>query len=421
MSQIFCEMGTLACITTLCIFIFMSHLYIALTEGRHFTTYNGSSDIFTKALLIRRTSLCSQAYMNNLQKQFAHMFYCVSSYIRHCRFTIDSSTSKKHNMSISFCSKIYLMFIPPGTTLYSIYSIPEHFISIDFLVFIFFRTFDVCGPDKVNVLDISIKENHIYCGRRTPWSILSGGRRIHLVVDKSSIKLCRLSLFYTAKHLNQIKGVTEERVWGLPNSVLPIAFPGQILANTFSLCVSPQLKLVAEINWLKQTNSLMVAVYDGPGIYSPCVFVADSLKLTGNYRAPTSAFCIYVVIKNTAIAYDETSLMIKSVSANSKVCKVHTNKRQMMGFVRETSTNSKGNFVCTKTIFGEHNLYFMVPMLHVVRLIFDGPDTLIDSLNEGCHYGGIFLNVIEGNSTFKARAILAGNSHYTVIKLRCSW
>ena len=371
--------------------------------------YNGSSDLFTKELIDRRIALCSQGEMSNLQKHFAHMFYCVSAYIRHCRFNIESSTSRppdvENNLSVSFCSRINLMFIPPGTALYSIYSLSEHVILLDFLAFKFFRNFDDCGPDKVKVLDISIQEKHMYCGRRVPWSILTGGRRADLVVDRSSNKLCRLSLFYTAKHFYRLYGVAEERVWNHPNINSPELFTGRIRANTFSLCVSSELKVVAEINWIKQSNSLTVAVYDGPGINSPCVFVADSTKLSGNYRASTSAFCIYVVIHHTAIGYEETLLTIKSVSVNAKVCNIRTNERHMIGFVRETSKNSKVNFVCTQTILGDHTPFLMFPLLYVVKFIFDGPDTLISSLNQGCHYGGLFLNVFKGGSTFTEKAI----------------
>ena len=404
-------MMTIAHATTLYMYfyVFMIHHYIELTEGRHFTIYNGSSDVFTRELIDRRTALCSQGETSNLQKQFVHIFYCVSSYIGHCRFTIDSSTSGPpnvgKNLSVSFCSKIYLMFIPPGTTLYFIYSLSEHVILINFLAFKFFRTFDDCGPDKVNVLDISIQEKHMYCGRRMPWSILTGGRRADLVVDRSSQKLCRLSVFYTAKHLYQLEGVAEERVWGYPNLNLPKSFAGGIRASTFSLCVSSELKVVAEITWIKQSNSLTVAVYDGPGIYSPCVFVTDFTKPSGNYRASTSAFCIYVVIHHTEIDYEETSLTIKSVSVNAKVCNMRMNERHMIGFVREKSENSKVNFVCTQPIFGEINHFMMFPLLHVIRFIFHGPDTLISTLNQGCDYGGLFLNVFKGRSTFTEKAL----------------
>ena len=412
-------MGTIARATTLYMYFYiLIHHSIGLTEGRHFTIYNGSSDVFTRELIHKRTALCSQAETNNLQKQFVHMFYCVSSYIRHCRFTIDSSTSRPHNvrnnLSVFFCGKIYLMLIPPGTTLYFIYSLSGHVILIDFLAFKFFRTFDDCGPDKVKVLDISIQEKHMYCGRRVPWSILTGGRRADLVVDRSSNKFCRLSVFYTAKHFFRFNGVAEERVWGKPNINLPKSFAGRIRASTFALCVSSELKVLSEINWIKQSSSLTVAIYDGPGIYSPCVFVADSTKPSGNYRASTSAFCVYVVIHHTAIGYEETSLTIKTVSANAKVCNIRTNKRHMIGFVSETSQNSKVNFVCTRTIFGDHNPYLMFPLLHVVRFIFHGPDTLISSLNQGCHYGGVFLNVFKGRSTFTEKALCNTIKQYAI-------
>ena len=124
---------------------------------------------------------------------------CLSPHISHCKPN-NKSFMKSHNAhnNFPFCGNILILPISFINTKLSLRVIKNHILQFYFLLFIFDRTLDTCGPDKLHLIDKSMKTSHIYCGSRMPWELISTGRHCEIIIHVTSSSTSRMMLFYHA-------------------------------------------------------------------------------------------------------------------------------------------------------------------------------------------------------------------------------
>ena len=135
-----------------------------------YTAYHNQKKDAVKAMTLRRLLVCLQNRNSSQIESLRKIFKCESSFIKH--FT--SREFKPGNLQqyhrLPHCGRLHLPGRPTSTiqTTISIYFRIKYVLELDFLIFIFHRTFASCGPDQVHILDDSLKTLHMYCGKRVP-------------------------------------------------------------------------------------------------------------------------------------------------------------------------------------------------------------------------------------------------------------
>ena len=170
------------------------------TEGAHFTALSVKMKHMRINTIINQLHTCSHRKTFSLHEQLTFMFLCISPHIRHCRLTDKPfrKTSILHFSSFTFCGHIH---IPPKSpvdgTLYVTVQ-RNHLIQFNFLIFVFYRNFHICGPDELNLVDHSVNKTHVYCGCRMPWDMMSGGRDCDIILKVATGSSSMMVLFYHA-------------------------------------------------------------------------------------------------------------------------------------------------------------------------------------------------------------------------------
>ena len=394
-----------ACCFCVCLLVLNDSVF--LVHGGHPTVYSGLVDLTGYNALRQQVTLCSQVTKHDLQKQHWFMFDCMTKHIRHCADYFVRPI-KKH---VTFCGRLSVASRSLRTQVY-ISSWHKHVVLFRFMVFVLHRTFYQCGPDKVELSDVTINHTHTYCGRRTPWSVITTGRNSHLLISIHDNHGSTLSVFYSAQHINHIHSILEEREWELPNPHLGFIFSKLLVAHSIVYCTSPHLTIRAEIQW-KQRYELMT-IYDGPGRRSSSILKIRSSSYSGTYSALSSAFCMYIVMEHKPINMDQTTISIGTQLSRPAKCPHFSNPNRKLTVIKLHPSNYQYNYVCVKEMYQAPIFeYRFFPFFNFIVFTFNGPDT-ITSLHQGCNYGGVFIQEI-GNSSSNFYKSFCHSSRHTAI------
>ena len=174
--------------------------------------------------------------------------------------------------------------------------------------------------------------------------------------------------------------------------VVFLLFDGHLTA-IFDATKLPQF-LVLPIQW-KQQYKLMT-VYDGPGRRSLSILQVTPSSYFGPYYALSSAYCVYILIEHTPINLDQATISIGTLFVK---CPYRTNQRKKLVFLKIHSLKTEYNHGCRNEIYVAPILgRRLFPLFHILSVTIEGPDTITSS-NQGCDYGGIFIQEFRDNTS----------------------
>ena len=384
---------TYSSVLCFCVCLFVLTDSISFTDGSHFILQSGLVDKTGYTILRKQVTLCSQVIKSDLQKQHRFMFDCMTQHIRHCVYDIVNPLKT----NVTFCGKLTDVSRPPQTQVH-ITVLHQHVVLFKFMIFAFYRTIYLCGPDNVQITDVTMNQRHNYCGRRIPWSTLTTGRHGHVLITIHDNLRSTLSLFYSAQHFTHIHSILEETEWKSLNPHLETGFSKLLVAQSIVYCTSPHLITSVEIQW-KQQNKL-ITIYDGPGRRSLSTLKISPSSNSGTYHALSSAYCLYILMEHASINMDETTINFGTQLSQPRKCPYKANPLRKLTVVKIKSSYFQYNYICLKNIYLPSFKNLLFPLLHFVMFTFDGPDT-ITSLSPGCEYGGVFIQEFgDGTSSF---------------------
>ena len=380
----------------LCICLLALSSSVSFIDGSHFTIQSGIIDITGYTVLRRQVELCSQSTETsvvNLQEQRRLMLDCMVKYITHC---VDYF-AKPVKVKVTFCGKLAVASRALQAHVY-VNLLHRHVVLFKFVVFNLYRTFDDCGPDNVQLTDVAINQIHTFCGRRIPWSVITTGQEGHLAINVHDNRRSNLLVFYSAQHMSHIHSVKKEMQWQfLSKSPSETVYSHILFSHGIVYCTSPHLALRVDIQW-KQQYKLMT-VYDGPGRRSSSILQVTPSSYFGPYYALSSAYCVYILIEHTPINLDQATISIGTLLSGHVKCPYRTNQRKQLVFLKIHSLNTEYNYGCRKEIYVAPILdRRMFPLFHFLSVTIDGPDTITSS-NQGCDYGGIFIQELRSNTS----------------------
>ena len=394
----------------LCVYLLVLDNSVSFIDGSHFTIQSGMVDLTGYTVLRRQMELCSQfteTSVINLQKQHRLMVDCMAKYITHC---VDYF-AKPMRTNVTFCGKLAVASRSLQTHVY-VNLLHRHVVLFRFVVFNLYRTFKECGPDKVQLTDVTINQIHTFCGRRIPWSVITTGQEGHLTISVHGNRRSNLLVFYSAQHLSHIHSVKKEMQWQLPKSPSETVYSQLLFSHGIAYCTSPHLALRVDIQW-KQQYKLMT-VYDGPGRRSSSILQVTPSSYFGAYYALSSAYCVYILIEHTPINLDQATISIGTRLSGLAKCPFKSNRRKTLTVLRIHSHNTEYNYGCLKEIYVAPMMgRSLFPLFHFLSVTIDGPDTVTSS-NQGCDYGGIFIQEFR-NNTSNFHKSLCGSTRRTVI------
>ena len=393
-----------------CVCLLVLNDSMTFTDGSYFTVQSGMIDRTGYTALHKHVMLCSQLTQTsalNLKKQHRLMFDCMIKYIRHC---VDYFV-KPVTRNVTFCGRLAVASTSLHIHIY-VNVLQQHVVLYRFVVFDLYRTFDQCGPDYVQITDVTSNQIHNYCGRRIPWSMVTNGQSSQLIIGIHDNLHSTLLLFYSAQRLSDISSIVKEIQWTLPHPPLQTVYSQIVFAHGIVYCTSPHLTIRVDIQW-KQQYKLMT-VYDGPGRRSSSILKITPSSYIGTYFALSSAHCVYILIENAPNYIDETLFNIGTYLSRPAKCPYVYNRFKGLTRIRIHFHNSEHNYVCVKEIHEPPILHYrLFPLLHFVVFTFDGPDT-VAALDQGCDYGGVFIQEFGKNSS-NFRKSLCRSSRHTVI------
>ena len=337
----------------------------------------------------------------SLRDHISNTFDCTSPYIIHCRPSYNNSRAD-HYSSFPFCGNIRITPKSDLSIKLYLHVLRKHIIHFDFLQFLFRRSYHICGPDQLQILDQAEKVTHVYCGCRLPWNIISTGRRCDIIVNVLSGSTSQMMLFYQAIYKSHITSVMFVSDWHMFKT--PLIVPLLQKVQTYMFMLSALVFEVMHVNvvWTNNEGSENITIFDGPGRRSSIIMALDEKDDAGVYKTVTSVFSMVILVKKTMYRYDATQFHMKTVETK-RMQRCKSAYATLFGFrltmIQEKfkSRGTNDNFICRiKTTYDsrQHN-----PVLEIQKFVFIDANTLESLLNVGCSYGGIFIRTLDKNAS----------------------
>ena len=384
------------------------------THAVHFTAVDIKMQHTQITQIIRKMLSCSLTKMCSLSDHLGNTFDCTSPYIKHCSASSKAftMTSVSHYSTFSFCGNVKILpILSMKATLY-LRVIAKHIIRFNFFRFAFDRTYKLCGPDELYIKDHSMKNTHVYCGFRIPWSMLSTGRKCDIVIKVLSGSTSSMTLFYHAVYKPHIVRVMIVDVRFLLDRPLVKTFLYQAIAHIYTISSLPHNVIQLSVIWRRTEGVHSIIVFDGPGSRSLIIMSLNHDTDGGVFNTTTSAYSMSILVEHTTNTHNAPILKMKTSNAlQNNICKSprkgkHTSNLFHLLSLRSRSTND--NFVCRYKSTGSPGLPY--PKVYLTELVFFGADTVH---NEGCSYGGIFIYLLKGNSTYIDTAMCESLTRFT--------
>ena len=388
---------------------------LLISGETHFTAYHNQKNDAVKAMTLKRLVVCLQSRDYSQIESLRDIFKCESSFIKHCISREFKPGNLQQYHRLPHCGRLYL----PGTstiqTTISIFVRKKYVLELDFLIFDFYRTFDSCGPDQVNILDDSLKTLHMYCGKRVPWKMTITRRIFHVRINLKNIHISRMTLFYYylyTHHIDSIITVTKwpliHTTWSLNNMLFQ-----KTVAHSISFCVSHQLTIIAQVKRENEETLDTIEIFDGPGKLSSSIMLMRHEFSSNIYEAVTSAFNIYILIKHTPGSFNRSVINLRRGYAGKTRCNFRSNKIKHIQYILVRSSWKSGNVVCMHEINGFTPYGKTFPLIYIQRFVFTGPNTLESYHTEGCNYGGVFIRMFD-NSSYTDRALCEPRRQFVI-------
>ena len=371
-------------------------------EAIHFTALKVRMKHTQVTYVMNKMFTCAIIQKMSISEQQLYIFDCMSPYIGHCRPSDEPLIINRiyHHPNFAFCGLINIPQLSSFHNKIYLHVLRKHVLQLHFLLFIFYRTFDVCGPDELKIIEYPNKTS-VYCGSRLPWKMISTGRKCVILLKVLSGSTSRMTMFYHALYNLHISSVMVHDYWIPPTRPLPNTAHLQESAHGFTVIGLPYQVIFLELTWGRNEAFYDITVFDGPGSYSATILSLYEEVEQGVYNRATTAFSMYILVKYISYKFDKANITLESLnSIKTERCKTHFNEWALTNQFHSLylkPKNTRENFACSfKTI---HLPALPYPIIYLKELEFTGPNTLESFHANGCDYGGFFLRVFHDNSS----------------------
>ena len=349
---------------------------------------------------IRGCCLNSQA-MNILNKMH-DILQCISHKSSHCRMKqVRRFVKDKYKVRYTYCGALAFTGRSNSQNFKIMYiqTYVNYILNLEFNAFNFEWRRNECNKHSV-----IIRQNNsaLFCGKRLPWTMMVHDTKTSIQLRLEKYRSYKLAMFYSSyqpewfERQSTIYRIykTSSSFWNLPLSNLNNKNI-ELTIHYVHLLVDPWQKIAITLIWshLAGINTTVV-IHDGPGHLSPHLRKFDQNSPDGNYNVKTATFSAFIKIR--MLIANNINLKIRTLTEPTHFQSCVMRRR----YIR-LSSNDKKNRACLaefnlgqSIVPGYGLLYVLKINIHTFK--FTGPQIIVDEGNHNCHYGGIYIDNLNG-------------------------
>ena len=352
-------------------------------------------------LVLNDYSLCfTRTRQLSLKQMLTHGFLCVKNNLLHCilKRPIDYSRGLTEDVFLpllnsAYCGSIWMREKPIASfTKYIVLQVTTaHNIHLNIVKFHFFLTNPISCYQHGMILSYPNFESENFCGKRIPWSLITNGNTLILLLTVREYKAYDLQLYYSSFLTSWISDISSvSKVYKDDFSYFYITRPHlispystlNIPSYEYYVMTHPDNYFIIDV--ISKTNPKGdLIIRDGPGPLSPIISESKYLQIT-DLQIETSAFWAYIHINFFDHSINSDLSLQFTTAYNLRDIPLCKNQDTNIIIAR---SNIMKNTVCMDTF---HNTQRYIT-LNVETFLFSGPNMVTDLSDSVCQYGGFLL------------------------------